>query len=223
MSYSKKEVVDNAYQLLFYTGIFAEDCREWDKRVADNKTLPHLKVSSAAAHREWRLSIKNETGAPYGAAHNATTNPDNKYLHQETVDVIANLVRVTASDCGAITHLTTTVVRLTTKLLMVNVKLIVALQSNRASQGGCGGHDRTSCGREAGAGSRTGKGAGAPARTGAGAPSMSEEKYLEPPIQYFWTCVPRCRHNSAKCPAPSTGHVYTATKRNMQVGEEAYK
>ena len=42
MSYSKKEVVDNTYQIVFYTGIFAADCREWDKRVADNKTLPHL-------------------------------------------------------------------------------------------------------------------------------------------------------------------------------------
>ena len=62
--YSIKQVVDNAYQLVFNTVIFAEDFWEWNKRAADNKTLPHLKVFFAAAHREWRLSLRNETGTP---------------------------------------------------------------------------------------------------------------------------------------------------------------
>ena len=90
--YSTKQVVDNAYQLVFNKGIFAADFWEWNKRAAVDKTLPHLKVFFAATHREWRLSIKNETGEPYGAAHNATTNPDDRYLRQETVDAIAKLV-----------------------------------------------------------------------------------------------------------------------------------
>ena len=59
------------------------------------KTLPHIKVFFAAAHREWRLSIQNETGEPYGAAHNATTYLDDGYLQQETVDAITNLATVT--------------------------------------------------------------------------------------------------------------------------------
>ena len=150
MSYSKKEVVDNAYQLVFYTGIFASDCREWDKRVADNKTLPHLKVSSAAAHREWRLSIQNETGAPCGAAHNATAKPDGGYLHQDTVCTIANLITATASDDATIAQLTSTVARLTTEIEKVNTKLVVDLQKNHSSRGGHEGRDRTSHIRESG-------------------------------------------------------------------------
>ena len=42
----------------------------------------------AAAHREGYLSIHNETGAPYGAVNNAMENPDDRHLHEETVDAI---------------------------------------------------------------------------------------------------------------------------------------
>ena len=49
---STKQVVDNAYQLVFNTGIFAADFWEWNKQVAADKTLPYLKVFLAAAHRE---------------------------------------------------------------------------------------------------------------------------------------------------------------------------
>ena len=106
--YSNKKVVDNTYTLVFNTGIFAADCREWNKRLADDKTLPHIKVFFAAAHREWHLLIKNETGAPYCATHNATAHPDDGYLQQETVDAIANLATATASDRVAIVQLTST-------------------------------------------------------------------------------------------------------------------
>ena len=46
--YSNKQVVDNAYQLIFNTGIFAADYREWNKRAADDKMPPHLMVLCAA-------------------------------------------------------------------------------------------------------------------------------------------------------------------------------
>ena len=65
-----------------------------------------------AAHREWRLSIQNKTGAPYGAAHNTTVNPDDGYLQQEMVGDIANLATATASDCADIKQLMSTVERL---------------------------------------------------------------------------------------------------------------
>ena len=204
--------MDNAYQLIFNMGIFTADSREWNKRAADDKTLPHLKVFFAAAHREWRLLIQNETGAPYGAAHNATANPDDGYLQQETVDAIVNLVIATASDCTAITQLTSTVERLMAELLAVNAKLVTALQRKRVSQGGRGGRDR---------GRGHGRETSAPAQTGAVAATRFEEQDPEPLIHYCWKCSPGCRHNIAKCSAPSTGHIYTATKRDMQGGAEA--
>ena len=68
-------------------------------------------------HREWRLSLKNETGTPYGAAHNATARPDDGCLQQETVDAIANLATATASNRAAFTQLTATVETLTAELV----------------------------------------------------------------------------------------------------------
>ena len=104
--------MDNAYQLVFNTRIFAADCREWNKEATDEKRLPHLKVIFAAAHREWRFSLQNDTGAPYATAQNVTANPDDGYLQQETVDAIANLATTTASGRSAITQLTSMVKRL---------------------------------------------------------------------------------------------------------------
>ena len=36
-------------------GMFAADCREWNKRAVIDNTLPHLKVFFAADHMEWLL------------------------------------------------------------------------------------------------------------------------------------------------------------------------
>ena len=170
--YSSKQVINKTYQLVFNTGVFAADCREWNKRALGRKTPPHIKVFFAATHREWRLSIQNETGAPYGTAHNTNVNPDDGCLQQDTVDTIANLETSTASNCAAIAELTATVARLTTELATVNVKLVVAFQTNRASRGGHGGRNRTTHGR--------GDGTGAGAVVSA--PTMDEAKDLDPPI-----------------------------------------
>ena len=95
--------MDNVYQLVFNTGIFAADFREWNKKAADDKPLRLLKVFFAATLREWRLLLRNETGTLYSDAHNATAHLDNWYLQQVTVDAIANLATATASDRAAAT------------------------------------------------------------------------------------------------------------------------
>ena len=59
--------------------------------------------------------------------------------------------------------------------------------------------------------------------TGAVLATRTDNQDLEPPIHYCWTCGPGCRHDIGKCPAPATGHVYTANKRDMQGGAEAQK
>ena len=109
-------------------GIFVADCRELNQKASDNKTLPDLKVFFVAVHKEWRLLLQNDTGTPYGAAHNATARPDDRYLQQDTVDAIANLATSTASDHAAIAQLTFMVERLTEDLVTVNTKLVAALQ-----------------------------------------------------------------------------------------------
>ena len=79
--------------------------------------------------------LLNETGTPYGAAHNATAHPDDGYLQQETVEAIANLETATASDHAAIAHLTATVERLTEELVTVNTKLATAHLKSKSQPG----------------------------------------------------------------------------------------
>ena len=198
-------MTDNAYQLVFNTGIFAADCREWNQQMADNKTLPDLKTFFAAVHREWRLLLQDDTGTPYGDVYNATARPDGGYLQQEMLDAIANLETATASNRAAIAQLTATVESLTAELVTVNTKLAVELQTQQASWDGNGGRSQV-CGRGASAGA----GAGATTPThgppnGAGTATRTKKQDLEPPIHYCWTCGPGYSHNSVNCPA--TGHV----------------
>ena len=177
---------------------------------------PHLKLFFSATHREWRLSLQNDTGAPYGMEHNATANPDDGYLLQDTVDAIVKLAKAMAIDREAVTQLTTTISRLTTELATVNEKIVVALQGKRASRGSCGECDKVSRGQVSRAQTA--------AKNGAVAPALAElagGADLDTPIHYCWTYRPRCKHNSIKYPKPMAGYIYTATKRNMQVRAEA--
>ena len=84
-----------------------------EKEGVGQQDAPTLQGFFAAAHREWRLLLRNETGTPYGAAHNATAHLYDGYLQQETVDAIANLATATAINLAAIAQLTATVKRLT--------------------------------------------------------------------------------------------------------------
>ena len=49
--YFTNQVVDHVYQIVFNAGMVTADCQEWNKRVAVDKTIPHLKVFFAASHR----------------------------------------------------------------------------------------------------------------------------------------------------------------------------
>ena len=174
--------MDNAYQLVFNTGISAADCWEWNQLTVDNKTLQDLKTFFTAVQREWRLSLQNNTGTPYGAAHNATARLDDGYLQQETVDAIANLAAATASDRAAIAQLTATLERLTADLVTMNTKLIAALQTQRSIWGGNGRRSRGHKGEDSAGTGATTPTHGAP--TGAGTATRTEKQYLEPPIHY---------------------------------------
>ena len=83
--------------------------------------------------------LRNETGTPYSAAHNATAHPDDGYLQKETVENNANLATATSSNHADISQITATVERLTEELVTVNAKLVTSLQPQRASRGGRGG------------------------------------------------------------------------------------
>ena len=151
MPYSIKQVIDNAYQLVFHTGVLAAACQEWNRHAAVGKMLPHLRVFFAASHWEWRLLLQNKTSSTYGAAHNTNTKPEDGYLQQDTVDAIKKLVKATESDRGAIMQLTVTTMILTTELTTVKKKFIVDIQEKCASCSSGGGRNKADSGQGSGA------------------------------------------------------------------------
>ena len=52
--YTPSQVVRIAFQLMFQTGIFNDDCKLWRRQPADVKTWTRFKEFFATAHQEWR-------------------------------------------------------------------------------------------------------------------------------------------------------------------------
>ncbi len=52
--YSTEQVTNNAYQLIFATGMFFDDCKIWKRRDAAYKTWDQFKTDFAESHREFR-------------------------------------------------------------------------------------------------------------------------------------------------------------------------
>ena len=131
--YSAEQVVTAAYNLFFKTGIFAEDCKLWRRRIAGDKTWQHFKTYFTMAHQELRESQTTLQDASYHSANNAImhTGDDGSDLQQDTVDVISNLATATAADCTTVATLIKVNSKLAGELININAKLVKALESNK--------------------------------------------------------------------------------------------
>jgi hypothetical protein len=120
--YSPQQVVATAYQLLFATGMFPDECKVWKRRDPAYKTWDHFKRDFALSHREFREARVTSAGAGYQSA--------NVAYEQDTIDAIANLATATAHDRQTVSTLSATNSSLTQELATVNRKLVTALLEN---------------------------------------------------------------------------------------------
>jgi hypothetical protein len=118
--YSAEQVVATAYQLLFATGLFQEDCKTWKRQAATYKTWAHFKRDFALAHREFR---ENKTTVA-GHAYHATTETAN---HQDIGDALSHLATATAHDRVTVATLAQTNATLTAEIAVLTSKLVTAL------------------------------------------------------------------------------------------------
>ena len=90
--YSAEQVVTAAYNLVFKTGMFADDCKLWRRQVAGDKIWQHFKTYFTMVDQELCKSKQILQGAGYHAANNVfVQTADNSNLQKERVDDIANL------------------------------------------------------------------------------------------------------------------------------------
>jgi hypothetical protein len=179
--YSPAQVLNVAYQLVFRTGIFTDECKIWKRQPADYKTWPHFKVDFAVAYQEYNEALAI---TPRAAGFHAETMAANALAaHQDnTIDAIANLATATAEDRRAVANLTDTNATLTKELAVSNGKLVSALTTvNSLTKQLADLRVATPCQRSPPAG-------------------PPERKH------YCWTCGYRCEHSSWLCPTPAFGH-----------------
>ena len=62
-TYSLKQVIGIALQLVYQNGIFVEDCKFWKRLPTEQKTWIGFKNIFATAHNEWQKSQSTTTGA----------------------------------------------------------------------------------------------------------------------------------------------------------------
>lgn len=177
--YSPAQVVATAYQTLFATGMFHDDCKTWKRQPETYKTWKQFKADFSLAHREFRETKQTSASAGYQSANSARNHAsDNAIYQQETVDAIANLATATAHDRAAVASLTSTISKLTTELTATNAQLVTALMAVTKLTTTVAELRR---------------------KTPTNVPRTG-------PRHYCWTCGHRCLHNSWDCPNPKEGH-----------------
>ena len=188
--YTPAQVLTIAYQILFQTAIFADDCRDWKRQPEAYKTWPQFKIDFTRAHQEYRESqVTTPRAVGFHADEFTPTNSQ-----QETIEAIANLATATAADRTAVANLTTTVTDLTTALGKSNSKLVAALERITVLT-----QQLAACKAVPG---------GRPI-----VPSNSSGR-----SHYCWTCGHRSIHSSWNCETPATGHQKRATRSNTMGG-----
>ena len=115
--YSNNQLLTTAYNLVYATGLFFDDCKAWNRLPANQKTMDHFKTTFQQAQRELRDQQRTAQQAGFQAngiwCQPATSN-DNPL--QETAEALANLATATASDCQALQNLTNTVKELSNQI-----------------------------------------------------------------------------------------------------------
>ena len=185
------QVVNTAYNVIFTTGMFHDDCKLWKRKPAANKTWNQFKVDFAIAHEE--LVESNQTAQSAGfQANNAT-------IQQDTVTAIENLANATLADRESMAALTLTVSNQAVALAEANANLVtararIAILENDLVAARLANDPRR------------------PPRT----PRDPSVTYTH----YCWTHGPKCSHKSSECNKKDPGHKEEATDARKLGGRE---
>ena len=78
--YSSRQILTQAYNLVFKTGMFFDDCKEWNRKPPQEKTWTNFKTHSLNAQEQVRMRQTTKQTGYYGQAlnhHLPTTMPTN--------------------------------------------------------------------------------------------------------------------------------------------------
>ena len=115
--YTNNQLLTTAYNLIYATGLFFDDCKAWNHLPANQKTMENFKTTFQQAQREIRDQQRTAQQAGFQAngIWCLSINRNNHPL-QETTEALANLATAPASDRQALQHLTNMVKELSNQI-----------------------------------------------------------------------------------------------------------
>ena len=125
--YSLEQVLGIAFQLVYQTGLFVDDCKAWKSLPVQQKTWTDFKNFFATANNEWREPQNTTTGAEFHSVNLLQEEDTTQLYQQENVDTIANLDTSTDSNQATVATLTATNSNLTSALTACQLQLVEAL------------------------------------------------------------------------------------------------
>ena len=133
--HTNNQLLTMAYNLVYATGLFFDDCKAWSRLPANQKTMENFKTTFQQAQRE--LCDQQRTAQQAGFKANGiwchpTKNNDHPF--QEMAEALADLATATASDRQALQNLTNMVKELSNQIKAKGRQiedLIKAMHSNK--------------------------------------------------------------------------------------------
>ena len=105
--YTNNQLLTTAYNLVYATGLFFDDCKAWNHLPMNQKTMDNFKTTFQQAQRE--LCDQQRTAQQAGFQANGIwcqPTKNNDHPLQETAEALANLATATASHRQALQNLT---------------------------------------------------------------------------------------------------------------------
>lgn len=193
--YSPAQIVANAYNLVFNTGMYPEACRDWRRRAPNTMTWDNFKAEFGIAHTDLRNQRHTSQQAGFQQANNIM-----EFFCREVGEPFSHLALAAAADKDIVKTLTATNNDLI-KQLAVKDKEIVRLRGLLTKQG---------------------KTPGKSGKDNSTADSTNKRFDNE---NYCWTHGYDCHHThtSETCKWPAPGHIRDATKDDNKGGSQLNK
>ena len=193
--FTAEQVLAIAYNVLFATGAFRDECKEWRKLPPQNRTWPRMKVLFGNAHRDLR---REQTAAQqgYGTANGVQ-------IFEDINETLGKLAHATLEDRRAMANLTQANVKLSEEveaIKSINLAIRQLQVSLSAMQNASNKNSTPVC---------------TPVVVPNNAGTDKQNKKERKPNQWCWTHGINKSHNSANCNRRAEGHQEKATIDNM--------
>ena len=117
--FSDAQILTNAYNLVYNTGAYFDECKTWNAKPAVQKTWDNFKAHFLLAQDQLRMQQATSKRSGFHGANYVMDKHQNtitQQIYEETAEALANLATATASDRKAMETLTNTVATLTQQL-----------------------------------------------------------------------------------------------------------